>query len=352
MAGFHEATFRPASVIFPGAAAGWKLGNTFLFLCSPFTRASQRRDGHVGQRRHRLGPRGPGQDGGAHRLLPHAQWGDRQVTEPPIEFTSALPAKARPADLRTGYLSAKGPRLGRQPPAVQSPQPRFIPYADYMPSPQPREGLSSGPAPPPQPSKKPRRPRNLLLGLGGLFVPLIAIGATGCGLNKTASTARSASAKPSTFAASPAAAQSGCATQVQNWFGNGGSSQLKTLAADIGTLGNAETTLGSDLQNGADASAHETAVQSDAATVQSDAQAVQGNSPPTCVPGLRSDVEAAAGDYSTSAIDASNSLNQLSGGNMSVAAGDIRAGSTAIGTGNAKIQAATSDVQAFDNGQS
>src|SRR5438477_514282 len=39
-----------------------------VILCSPFTAASQHADGHVGQRRHRLGPRGPGQHGGAHRL--------------------------------------------------------------------------------------------------------------------------------------------------------------------------------------------------------------------------------------------------------------------------------------------
>src|SRR5690349_1418288 len=39
-----------------------------VILCSPFTGAAQHADGHVGQRRDRLGPRGPGQDGGAHRL--------------------------------------------------------------------------------------------------------------------------------------------------------------------------------------------------------------------------------------------------------------------------------------------
>ena len=41
----------------------------------PFTGASQHADGHVGQRRHRLGPRGPGQHGGGHRLpqLPPGQ---------------------------------------------------------------------------------------------------------------------------------------------------------------------------------------------------------------------------------------------------------------------------------------
>jgi hypothetical protein len=41
-------------------------------LCSPFTATSRRgpqcRGRHVGQRRHCLGPRGPGQDGGAHPL--------------------------------------------------------------------------------------------------------------------------------------------------------------------------------------------------------------------------------------------------------------------------------------------
>ena len=36
---------------------------------APFTRASQHADGHIGQRRHRLGPRGTSQASAAHRLL-------------------------------------------------------------------------------------------------------------------------------------------------------------------------------------------------------------------------------------------------------------------------------------------
>src|SRR5467141_1844340 len=48
------------------SAARWRW--LLVILCSPFTGASQHADGHVGQRRHRLGPRGPGQHGAAHRL--------------------------------------------------------------------------------------------------------------------------------------------------------------------------------------------------------------------------------------------------------------------------------------------
>ena len=175
-------------------------------------------------------------------------------------------------------------------------------------------------------------------------------GHTNTAASSPASAAPSAaSARPAVAAPSPA--PDDCATQVRDWLNNGGSSQINSFAADIGALGSATGTLGTDLSDGADATADETTVQSDAASVQSDAQALQGNPPPSCVPGLRTDVEAAAGYYSTSAIDASNCLNQLSAGNMTVADGDIQAATAALDEGNVKLHAATSDVQAFSNGQ-
>jgi len=237
--------------------------------------------------------------------------------------------------------------------------PRFIPNENYGPPSGPPPGQPPGggwPAEPPggtpPPPRKRHLLRNTLLSIGAFF---LAGGIASAAINGHTNTAASspASASPSAAPATPAAsaAPPDCATQVQDWFGNGGSSQLKSFGADISALGDATTMLGTDLQNGADATADETTVQSDAATVQSDAQALQGNPPPSCVPGLRSDVEAAAGYYSTSAIDASNCLNQLSAGNMTVADGDIQAATAALDEGNVKLQAATSDVQAFNNGQ-
>ena len=109
------------------------------------------------------------------------------------------------------------------------------------------------------------------------------------------------------------------------------------------------TQLGNDLESGDGASDDEATVQSDAAQVESAAQTVQGNPAPSCVPGLRSDLNSVAADYNTAAIDATNGLNQLSSDNLSVASSDIGAASTAIQQGNTKSQAASSDIDNFDS---
>jgi len=68
---------------------------------------------------------------------------------------------------------------------------------------------------------------------------------------------------------------------------------------------------------------------------------------PSCIPGLRGNVNAAAKDYSTAAIDMTNALNQISAGNMDVATADVDDASTAMGNGNTKIAAATTDVNNY-----
>jgi hypothetical protein len=237
-------------------------------------------------------------------------------------------------------------------PAVQPPQSRFTPSADYYPPTPPPAGPPPGPPGRHQSPQKPHRQRNILIGSGVILAVLAAIGFA---MPHASKTATSTSASPSTApslpvptAAAPSPPRPDCATQVKTWF-NG--SSASTLGSDIGTFGQATEALGTDLQTGADPSTDEITVQSDAATIQTDTQAVQADPAPTCVPGLRSDIQAAAGYYSTSAIDATNGLNQLSSGNTTVAAGDIQAGAAAISQGNTKIQAATSDMQAYSNGQ-
>lgn len=64
---------------------------------------------------------------------------------------------------------------GQTEPVMQPPPPSFTPNPNYVPPQQPC-GPGWGPPPPPQPPKKKHRVRNVLLGLVGLFVILIAIG--------------------------------------------------------------------------------------------------------------------------------------------------------------------------------
>jgi hypothetical protein len=205
------------------------------------------------------------------------------------------------------------------------------------------------------------RERNVLLGAGGVLAVLAIVGFVLPGRASDVSLTQPAVSAPATpipasgaagaVGASPSAAAGDCAGQLQSWSSDGATRQLTGLGSDISSLGESMTQLASDLENGDDASGDEATVQSDAAQVESAAQAVQGDPAPSCVPGLRSDLNSAAEDYNTAAIDATNGLNELSSDNLSVASSDVAAASTAIQRGSTETQAASSAINNF-GGQS
>ena len=99
-----------------------------------------------------------------------------------------------------------------------------------------------GPPPPPQPPKKKHRVRNVLLGLVGLFVILIAIGVAVGGTHNTASSTSVSSSPAASPPAKQAAAPSPSAThavafQPQTLLATSGSGDNTTARFSVGGSG-------------------------------------------------------------------------------------------------------------------
>jgi len=118
---------------------------------------------------------------------------------------------------------------------------------------------------------------------------------------------------------------------------------------DLGTLSSSLVALENDLSAGTDPSEDEASVQQASASLQSDAQATQANPPPSCVPGLRQDINAGMTDYSKAAISCNVAVTGTTAGDDQVAASDLYAATSAVNAGTGKVNAATADVQAFSN---
>lgn len=176
-------------------------------------------------------------------------------------------------------------------------------------------------------------------------LPLVAAVLTGCGSSSGTAPSGTSSADQS---ASPAAASSpSCDSQIKTWWSGGAQNQVSAVGNDATTLGAAFQSLGTDLQNGTDASSDEGTIQSTAANLQSEAQALEADRAPTCIPNMGADLDVAATHYETTAIDANNALNQLSSGNVSVAVSDMQAATQAADQASAKLTAATGAVSTY-----
>jgi hypothetical protein len=149
----------------------------------------------------------------------------------------------------------------------------------------------------------------------------------------------------------PAAAPSSpsCNSQAVSWRNNGGQTQVNAISSDLTAVHTAAEALAADMEAGNGLSSDESALQSASASLQSDAQAAEANLPPLCIPGFRSAYGQALTDYSKASEDWQDGVGELSSGSEAVALGDIAAGTTASDAGNVKLQAADTDITAFDN---
>jgi trimeric autotransporter adhesin len=187
-----------------------------------------------------------------------------------------------------------------------------------------------------------------LIAFGALVIIGAAASATNSPSKPAANTATATQAATSASASSAStAAAPDCVTQAKAWIASG---QLTTFGNDVSAFGTALTTLASNPVGTAPAS-DTAAVQSAAASIESDAQALEASPAPSCIPGLRGDVNAGAKYYSTAAIDATNALNQFSAGNVDTATADMQIADAAMSRGNVKIAAASTDVSRFSASQ-
>ncbi|HTX28988.1 MAG TPA: hypothetical protein VME19_18450 [Streptosporangiaceae bacterium] len=175
-------------------------------------------------------------------------------------------------------------------------------------------------------------------------------------LRHSPSTGNLAAASTTSAAAStvaPSASDSStadCRSQAISWRDNGGLSQLDAVITDIGTVQEAATALSNGLWPGGPAAQDEAALKTAAASLKAGAHTAQANLPPSCVPNLGTDEGTALNDASKAAIDCENAVSELGSGNSSVGTDDLDAANAAMTASRSKLQAAASDVQAFNNG--
>ena len=309
-------------------------------------------------------------------------WSPHTRPMPATGNRPGLPYPGTPAGGMEGYGTSGQATTGRhrlpgapQDAATYQPGPVSGPYAasartapqqdQYQP--QAPEGPAQSPGWPPQqqdyapgpqaqvlPSPRRRRKhkgRYALIGAGTLIAIIVAVSvATAHNLPSAAKVAATSTASAAAAPAPAASTAPDCTSQVVSWRNNGGLNQLEAVMTDMGNVGTASTDLGADLSAGADASQDEAALQTAAASLQSDSETAQANLPPSCVPNLRTDEGAALNDASTAALNCENAISELGSGDFTVALGDMNAANTAISASSTKFQAATADVQAFDNG--
>jgi hypothetical protein len=316
-------------------------------------------------------------DGAQWGLQTHPQPAYQQAPQPQHQDAASAPGTygapwpgnaglpGRPGGPQDGTAYRTGQASGPYPALLPPGRPQPDPYRPQQPpDPYQTQGWQQEPAgaPGPQPQadrpsrRRGKRPaRRALIGLGVLVV-IVDVGVSLVILRKSPSTGNLAatsttSAAASTAAPSAAASSSGdCRTQAVSWRDNGGLSQLDAVTTDMANVQKAATALANGLWPGGPASQDEAALQTAAASLRSGAQAALANLPPSCVPNLRTDEGAALDDASKSAVDCENAVSELHSGNASAATGDINAANAAITDSGNKFQAATSDVQAFNNG--
>lgn len=309
------------------------------------------------------------------------QWGPQTRPLPGLSQQPRHPYPGTPAAAPEGYGPSGQESAGRhrqqgapQDGTVHPPGPAAGPYASFAPArpqqpdpsqpQQPQDACQPSawpqqqayaPGPQPQPHRAPQRRRNrtalgALIGAGALVGIIVAIGAATA--HKAPSTANVAAASTASDSASAVATSSppDCQSRIISWRGNGGLSQLETIDTDMGSVSSAATALGADLSAGADSAEDEASLQTAAASLQSDAQTAQANLPPPCVPHMRADYGAALNDASKAALDCQDAVSELGSANYSVAVDDVDAADAAMTASGSKFQAATADVQAFNNG--
>lgn len=214
------------------------------------------------------------------------------------------------------------------------------------------EYQQSPPQPPPLPAPPKRhRVRKALLIIGSALAAFIALivvitvatsGKSTPTVTPTASPTTSATATPTTSATATPTTPS-VSQQITAWYNGGGSAQLNAISNDAGTFQpDIQAYVASNLTDGA-------TLQAADATFQADVQAAQANLPPAGIPGLRGDYNAALTYYNTMATDLNNGVIAADSGDYNSAVADIEAGNTAFSNGNAKLNAATADVNAYNN---
>jgi hypothetical protein len=123
---------------------------------------------------------------------------------------------------------------------------------------------------------------------------------------------------------------------------------MSALGGEFTPFANAAQAVASDLSAGYVPGGDVSAMQSAAAALQGDAQAVEADPAPSCMGGIREDLNEAARDYDEAAIDVDDGLDQYSAGGVEAAAGDIESGGSEVGDGTGEINRAVSGLRAFE----
>jgi len=236
-----------------------------------------------------------------------------------------------------------------QPLPVPRQESRPEPDQDPLQPPQQQGRPDQRPGPqqqPYQPERQPqvhhahRRPRNrkardALIGITALIGIIVAI--------SVAASHGSPSAEDA-----PAALSASCANQMAAWRDDSGVTELDAVGNAIEALGSAGTALGQALTDGTDTSSAEADLQAAASSVRADAQTAEANLPPSCIPHLRSDLQAALADADKAGIDSALTLSEMSSGNYDVAGLDLPAAYQAENAGSAKVIAALAVIKAYE----
>jgi hypothetical protein len=112
-------------------------------------------------------------------------------------------------------------------------------------------------------------------------------------------------------AASPAPASS-CSSQVSAWRSSGGAGRLNATFTGVEALSSASAKLGRDTAGSPDSASDEQAAENAAATLESDITAAERDPAPSCIRGLRHDVQAFFADAQATAEAVSNAADALS----------------------------------------
>ena len=113
---------------------------------------------------------------------------------------------------------------------------------------------------------------------------------------------------PADAAASPAHGAS-CRSQVSAWRSSGGPGRLEATFTGVEKLSSAATKLAKDTASSPDGASDQQAAQNTATTLESDIMAAERDPAPSCIPGLRHDVQAYFTDASATAEEVANAAS-------------------------------------------
>jgi hypothetical protein len=153
---------------------------------------------------------------------------------------------------------------------------------------------------------------------------------------------------PATATASPAHGSS-CRSQVSAWRGREGARLLEATFTDVETLSSAATKLAKDTASSPDGASDQQAAQNAASTLESDVTAAEKDPAPTCISGLRRDVQGFFTDATATAEEVSNAADAYGSAEFGQETQYFDLANSSAAKMDTELDAVNRDLKAYNN---